>query len=182
MATLGKFAKAENTSKFLRRYSVRTAPMDESREITDRLVSEWVRAATISLRVNYPNGDMVGHKAHQPHHRRGNGDLFGAASGCHGIQTGSGRRQTMATEEMYEIAKATGKPKLDEQGHPKAKTAHTLNPVWFIVHDPRAGASIHFNPEITSPGLANVAATCFQLLGLEPPAIYEPPLLLFSGE
>jgi 2,3-bisphosphoglycerate-independent phosphoglycerate mutase len=84
-------------------------------------------------------------------------------------------------EEMYEIDKKSGNIKLNEQGQPKGKTAHTLNPVWFIVYDPSGGNSIHFNPEVKVPSLTNIAATCFQTLGLEPPEIYDPPLLIFGA-
>ena len=161
-------------------------PWMKAAEITDRLVSEMGSGSYDFLRVNYPNGDMVGHTGVYQAARIAVetvdlclGRLLAAMRNSDGLLVVTADHGN--AEEMFEISNATGKPKLDEQGHPKAKTAHTLNPVWFIVHDPHAGASIHFNPEITSPGLANVAATCFQLLGLEPPAIYEPPLLLFSG-
>ena len=85
-------------------------------------------------------------------------------------------------EEMFEIDEKTGEPKLHPDGRPKAKTAHTLNPVWFIVYDPGGKDCILFNPEIKNPGLTNVAPTLLQLLGLKPPEIYAPPLLLFRGE
>jgi 2,3-bisphosphoglycerate-independent phosphoglycerate mutase len=83
-------------------------------------------------------------------------------------------------DEMFEVEKKTGKIKTDQRGKPKAKTAHTLNPVWFIIYDPSGDKSIRFNPDIRDPRLTNIAATCFQLLGLESPDLYDPPLLIFD--
>jgi 2,3-bisphosphoglycerate-independent phosphoglycerate mutase len=83
-------------------------------------------------------------------------------------------------EEMYETDKKTGAVKRDAEGNPKAKTAHTLNPVWFIAYDPSGGDDIAIDPGVTSPGISNIAATCFQLLGMEPPAWVDPPLLVFE--
>ena len=85
-------------------------------------------------------------------------------------------------EEMFELDKKTGQPKLHPDGRPKAKTAHTLNPVWFIIYDPSGTDCILFNPEVSTPGLTNVASTLLQLLGVEAPDIYDPPLLLFKKE
>lgn len=78
---------------------------------------------------------------------------------------------------MYELD-GKGNVRYHEDGQPIAKTSHTLNPVWFIIYRPSTAVPLKFNPEITSPSLTNIAATCFQLLGLKPPEIYDPPLLL----
>ena len=80
-------------------------------------------------------------------------------------------------EEMFEVNKKTKTPKLYPDGRIRAKTAHTTNPVWFIVFDPTGNGCIDFNPEIGQPGLTNVAPTIMQLLGLKPPEIADPPLL-----
>ena len=60
---------------------------------------------------------------------------------------------------MFEIDEKTKAPKLYKNGKIRAKTAHTLNPVWFIVYDPTGNDCIEFNPEIKEPGLTNVAST-----------------------
>jgi 2,3-bisphosphoglycerate-independent phosphoglycerate mutase len=78
---------------------------------------------------------------------------------------------------MYEVDRKSGKVKTDSSGAPKAKTAHSLNPVWFVVYDPVGVGNVHINPEVSAPGLSNIAATCCQLLGLEPPDHFDPPLL-----
>ena len=83
---------------------------------------------------------------------------------------------------MFEVDKKTMTAQRYPDGNIKAKTSHTLNPVWFIIYDPTGNGSIAFDPEINEPGLTNVAPTIMQLLGLKPPEIYDPPLLLFNEE
>jgi 2,3-bisphosphoglycerate-independent phosphoglycerate mutase len=67
---------------------------------------------------------------------------------------------------------------VEKDGKRAPKTSHTLNPVPFFIHDPlyREEYQMH-NPPMA--GLANVAATLFNLLGFEAPEDYEPSLLRF---
>ena len=76
---------------------------------------------------------------------------------------------------MFEMDKE-GKPVLDASGKFKPKTAHTLNPVPFILFDPLFKDEYQLG-EIENPGLSNIAATCLELLGFEPPKDYDPSLL-----
>ncbi len=160
-------------------------PWMKAAEITDRII-EGIRSGRFDLiRTNYPNGDMVGHTGVFPATRI----AVETVDLCLGrlipeIRAAGGMMLVTAdhgnAEEMYETDKKTGKVKLNLTGQPKAKTAHSLNPVWFIVYDPAGGNSIEINQNIKEPGLTNLAATCFQLLGLEPPDFYDPPLLIFN--
>jgi 2,3-bisphosphoglycerate-independent phosphoglycerate mutase len=161
-------------------------PAMKAAEITDRVVEAIESGSFDLIRVNYPNGDMVGHTG-----------IYQAAiiaveivDLCLGRIMQAVRKKggiLVVTsdhgnaEEMYETDKK-GNTKRDKQGKPKAKTAHTLNPVWFIVYDPSGEIPIRFNGEVKEPGLTNMAATCFQLLGIEPPEIYDPPLLVFEKQ
>lgn len=160
-------------------------PWMKAAEITDRVV-EAIRSGDYDfIRLNYANGDMVGHT----------GIYQAARVAVETVDLCLGRlmRETQNTggillvtadhgnaEEMFEIDKKTGKAKVNHEGKPKAKTAHTLNPVPFIVYDPKGNGTIRFNSDLEQPGLTNVAATCFQLLGLQWPDIYDPPLLRFE--
>lgn len=159
-------------------------PWMKSADITDRTIDAITSGRFDLIRINYPNGDMVGHT----------GVFQATRIGVESVDLGLGRlmKATEAAkgillvtadhgnaEEMFETDKKTGKAKI-ENGHPKAKTAHTLNPVWFIVYDPAGNGGIRINPDVSEPKLSNIAATCFQLLGMEPPAIYDPPLLLIE--
>jgi 2,3-bisphosphoglycerate-independent phosphoglycerate mutase len=161
-------------------------PWMKAAEITDRVVTEIGSGRNDFIRLNFPNGDMVGHTG-----------VFQAAriaveavDLCLGrimeaVKTAGGLLLVTAdhgnAEEMFEIDGKSGAVRRNAEGRPKAKTAHTLNPVWFIVYDPAGANVIHFNPEIHSAGLSNIAATCFQLLGLEPPERFDPPLLVFDA-
>ncbi|MGB7878362.1 MAG: hypothetical protein WBL31_06320, partial [Ilumatobacteraceae bacterium] len=69
-----------------------------------------------------------------------------------------------------------GKPLRSDDGAPRLRTAHSLNPVMFAVHD-YAGSPVHLRDDLPTAGLANVAATILQLLDLEIPPDYEPSLL-----
>jgi 2,3-bisphosphoglycerate-independent phosphoglycerate mutase len=78
-------------------------------------------------------------------------------------------------DEMFDHEK-NGSIARDAQGHPKVKTSHTLNAVPFAVYAP-GSTKIAFNPAVEKPGLGNVAATTFELLGFAPPDDYLPSLL-----
>jgi 2,3-bisphosphoglycerate-independent phosphoglycerate mutase len=159
-------------------------PWMKAAQITDRLIETIQSKKFDFIRANFPNGDMVGHTGVFQAARIAVetvdlclGRLMAATAKAGSILLVTGDHGN--AEEMFELDKK-GQAKVNEHGLPKAKTAHTLNPVWFIVYDPGGNGSIRFNPEVTHPGLTNIAATCFQLLGLEPPSLYDPPLLLFD--
>lgn len=156
--------------------------------ITDRVIEAIASGRFDFIRLNYPNGDMVGHTGIYQAARiavecvdLSLGRLMEATRKAGGILLVTADHGN--AEEMYEIDSKTGKAKLNDRGQPKGKTAHTLNPVWFIVYDPSGEkGSIRCDPAVNSPGLTNIAATVFQLLGMEPPEIYDPPLLVFGDE
>jgi 2,3-bisphosphoglycerate-independent phosphoglycerate mutase len=148
-------------------------------EITDRLVAELASGRFRHARLNYANGDMVGHTGHL--------DASVIAMECVDLQLG--RLMRAITElrgalivtadhgncdDMFERGKG-GDALLDDEGRPRPKTSHTLNRVPFYVFAP--GADIHLASGVAEPGLANLAATVLQLLGLAAPDDYAPSLL-----
>ncbi len=162
-------------------------PWMKAAEITDKTVEAILSKRYDMIRLNYPNGDMVGHTGVFQAARIAVetvdlclGRLIAATRKAGGILLVTADHGN--AEEMYEIDSKTKTPKLYPDGKIRAKTAHTLNPVWFIVYDPTGDDCIAFNPEIGEPGLTNVAPTIMQLLGIEPPEIYDPPLLLFKEQ
>lgn len=162
-------------------------PWMKAAEITDRVIDAIETDQYDLIRLNFANGDMVGHTGIYQAARVAVetvdlciGRLMQAIDKVGGVLLVTADHGN--AEEMYEKDKKTGKIKRNDSGKPKAKTAHTLNPVWLIVYDPSGDQSIRFNPDIQDPGLTNIAATCFQLLGLEPPDLYDPPLLIFARE
>jgi 2,3-bisphosphoglycerate-independent phosphoglycerate mutase len=160
-------------------------PWMQAAQITDRTLAVIESGAFDFLRLNFANGDMVGHTGVYQAARIAV-ETVDLCLGrlMHGIRQKQGILLVTAdhgnADEMFELDKRTGAPKLHPDGSPKAKTAHTLNPVWFIVYDPAGGTQIRFDPEVQNPSLTHIAATCFQLLGLQPPDFYDAPLLLFD--
>ncbi|MCE5335734.1 MAG: 2,3-bisphosphoglycerate-independent phosphoglycerate mutase [Desulfobacteraceae bacterium] len=162
-------------------------PWMKAAEITDKTVEAILSGNFDLIRLNYPNGDMVGHT----------GIFHAATIAVETVDLCLGRLMEATkkaggillvtadhgnAEEMYEIDKKTHEPKRYADGRVRAKTSHTLNPVWFIVFDPSGGDCIDFDPGVSNPGLTNVASTLLQLLGIKPPEIYDPPLLTFRKD
>ena len=155
-------------------------PWMKAAEITDRLIDELATGRYRHARVNYANGDMVGHTGHAtaailaveavdlqlarllPVIEALNGALIVTAD--HGN-----------ADCMFELDAKTGQPVPAARGGFKPKTSHTLNPVPLHVFAP--GAKLALDPRIAKPGLANLAATVLQLMGFEAPDDYQPGLL-----
>jgi 2,3-bisphosphoglycerate-independent phosphoglycerate mutase len=82
-------------------------------------------------------------------------------------------------DEMYEVDKKKGDFKRNAGGVPRSKTAHTLNPVPFVIYDPGFAGEYRM-ADVPGPGLSNVAATALSLMGYQPPEGYDPALIQFS--
>jgi 2,3-bisphosphoglycerate-independent phosphoglycerate mutase len=67
----------------------------------------------------------------------------------------------------------------NKNGRPKAKTAHTLNPVPFILYDNQSQGSIRIR-EGKHFGLSNLAATTVNLLGYDAPDMWDEGILRFE--
>jgi 2,3-bisphosphoglycerate-independent phosphoglycerate mutase len=65
---------------------------------------------------------------------------------------------------------------IDKKGAKSIKTAHTLNPVPFIIYDPLFQGEYRM-ADLKEKGLSNVAATLLNLLGYEKPYGYDPSLI-----
>ena len=144
-------------------------PWMKGAEITDVLVEAIESGKYDFLRTNYPNGDMVGHTGNYEATIIGveSVDLcldriIKAVDKVNGILLITADHGN--ADEMYE------KPK-KEGAALKAKTAHTLNPVPFIVY----GKDV----EIAEGdfGLANVAATVAKCLEFEPDEHWLPSII-----
>lgn len=158
-------------------------PWMKSAEITDRVIEEVRGGQHQFVRLNYANGDMVGHT----------GSFESAVIAVESVDLGLGRL-LKAVEEMAGIALVTadhgnsdemfeldkdGNPILNENGQVKPKTSHSLNPVPFVIFDPLFQNEYRLSfPE--NAGLSHVAATCIRLLGYEPPGDYDASLIKFN--
>jgi 2,3-bisphosphoglycerate-independent phosphoglycerate mutase len=65
---------------------------------------------------------------------------------------------------------------IDKKGAKSVKTAHSLNPVPFIIYDPLYQGEYRM-ADLKEKGLSNIAATLLNLLGYEKPADYDPSLI-----
>lgn len=157
-------------------------PWMKCAEITDKLIEALRSGKYKFLRVNYPNGDMVGHT----------GSLAATRCSMEALDLQIGRLLPVIDElggvaiitadhgnadEMFEMDKKTGLPKVDKNGKMKAKTSHTLNPVPCIFYD-NTPAKEHYRVKTEGQfGLSDVAATVVNLLGYEKPAMWDDSII-----
>ena len=155
-------------------------PWMKCAEITDKLI-ELIRSGKYKyIRVNYPNGDMVGHT--------GNIDATQISVEALDLQLArllpvidemNGAAIITAdhgnADEMFETDKKSGKIKFGSDGRPKSKTSHTLNPVPCIIYDNFTADRYDVIPG--SYGLSNVAATTVNMLGYEAPDMWDPSMI-----
>ncbi len=142
-------------------------PWMKSAEITDELITRIQSGKYRFIRVNYPNGDMVGHTGVFQSTEIGVEALdlalsrllpaIDAAGGMAIITADHGN-----AEEMYEIDKKTGDPARDQTGR-----SHTLNPVPCVFYDNTQNKDRYAIKPAAGFGLANIAATVADLLGVD---------------
>ncbi len=160
-------------------------PWMKSAEITDALVEAIASGEYRFIRVNYPNGDMVGHTGIFPAVKiaveavdLALGRLMQAVKKAGGILVISADHGN--SDDMYEHAK-DGTVKVDKaSGLPKAKTAHSLNPVPAVVYDPSNAAKARLANR-NGLGISSLAATCLNLLGYKSPEGYDPSIIEIGG-
>lgn len=155
-------------------------PWMKAAEITDVIVRAIRENRHRFIRLNYANGDMVGHTGVLPAVRIAVEavDLC-VARVVRAVQEAAGILVVSAdhgnAEDMLEIK--NGEPVTDPvTGQPKVKTAHSLNPVPVHVYDP-TGVSRARRSAATGLGISSLAATCLKLLGFEPPEDYTPSIV-----
>ncbi len=157
-------------------------PWMKSAEITDKLIECLKSGKYKYLRVNFPNGDMVGHTGNLLATRIGVEsvdlelkrilDVVDSLGGVAIITADHGN-----ADEMYEIDKKTKAPKADKNGVFKAKTSHTLNPVPCFIYDNKNKDAYTVKCDDGSFGLSNVAATVVNLLGYEAPSMWDASII-----
>ena len=156
-------------------------PWMKAAEVTDRLVKEILANKRRFIRVNFANGDMVGHTGVVQAVEIAVEtvdlclqrvlDAVIAAGGVLVVSADHGN-----ADDMYGRDKK-GNVKIDpETGQPVAKTSHSLNPVPFYCYDPRGTAKARLAGH-ESLGIASLAATCIKLLGFVPPEGYDPSVI-----
>ena len=159
-------------------------PWMKSAEITDELLVQLQSGRHRFLRVNYANGDMVGHT----------GNLQAATLAVETVDLALSRILPVIdalqgaaiitadhgnADEMYELNRKTGEPQKNADGSFKAKTSHTLNPVPFILYGNTLNNAVTL-ADVAAPGLSNIASTTVNLLGYEAPECWDSGLLAFN--
>ena len=149
-------------------------PWMKAAEITDAVVEAIGSGKYKFIRLNFANGDMVGHTGIVPAIRmaveavdlglRRIVPAVREAGGVLVVTADHGNADCMFTEK-----KSVREPMV----------AHTLNPVPFIVRD-FSNANRFQLAHVAAPGLTNVAATLLCLLGYEKPADYDPALIAIA--
>ena len=155
-------------------------PWMKCAEITDRVIEEIESGKWDLIKLNYPNGDMVGHT----------GVFEAVVCSMEGMDIQIGRLKEAIekaggvmvvtadhgnADDMYEHDKK-GELKLKADGEPKAKTSHSLNPVPCIIYDPCYGGE--YSTELnTGLGISSIAATLMNFLGYDAPEDYDKSII-----
>ncbi len=142
-------------------------PAMKCREIADHLIAAMESKQYGFLRCNFPNGDMVGHT----------GVLQAVIASMEALDVQLGRIVDAAEQLGYILVVTADHGNADvmleknKKGELQVRTAHTLNPVPFVLRGwegtLREGAF----------GLANVAPTIAELLELPCPSMWEESML-----
>ncbi|KAJ4850477.1 2,3-bisphosphoglycerate-independent phosphoglycerate mutase [Turnera subulata] len=154
----------------------------------DAILSGKFHQANIStclVRVNIPNGDMVGHtgdvKATVVACKAADDavkmiiDAIEQVGGIYVVTADHGNAEDMAKRDK------SGKPAVDKNGNVQILTSHTLQPVPIAIGGPGLAPGVRFRSDVPDGGLANVAATVINLHGFEAPSDYEPTLIEVVG-
>lgn len=175
----------QNTEEYLEIPSDRLAfdlkPWMKACEITDATVDRIHRSSFHVARINYANGDMVGHT--------GNLEASIVAVGAVDLQIGRLLQACRDTDTLLLVTADHGN--CDEMfdtkepgeanwfqtlgpNRPRAKTSHSLNEVPFYLYDPRGES---FALEVENGTLANIPATILEVCGLKPNQDFLPSLV-----
>lgn len=159
-------------------------PAMKALEITDETIKRMRAKSFDYARINFANGDMVGHT----------GDYEAAVSAVETVDQMLGKLVAAAREtntilmvtadhgnadEMFDAKEKDFPDWRSAVKRPTPKTAHTVNPVPFAIFDPENQSQWKLNPAAgDSACLANVANTVLTLLGMKQRDLYLPSLVI----
>ncbi|MBQ8780546.1 MAG: 2,3-bisphosphoglycerate-independent phosphoglycerate mutase [Oscillospiraceae bacterium] len=144
-------------------------PWMKSAEIVDALIEAIKSKKYDFLRCNFPNGDMVGHT----------GSMQATMIGVESVDIGLARLKDVCDEYGVTMLITADHGNADEmleknkKGEVNVRTAHSLNPVPFIIYD----KDTKFEIKEGSYGLANVAPTVVKMFGLTAPDCWEDSMI-----
>jgi len=143
-------------------------PWMKSAEVTDAIIEAMKSGKYDFIRCNYPNGDMVGHT----------GSLAATITAVESVDLGIARALKAAEETGYTVLITADHGNADEmleknkKGEIAVRTAHSLNPVPFIIVSKK-----DYEIKDGNFGLANVAPTVCTIFGIEPYASWEESMI-----
>lgn len=158
-------------------------PWMKALEITEATIEAMKKKSFTCGRINYANGDMVGHT----------GDLEASILAVSTVDLMIGRLIEASDQLGYTLVITADHGNCDEMFEknsngknlqeifpkslrPKPKTSHTLNPVPFYIYHPKGEKPFTFNTSIDG-SLGNIAGTVYELLGFGKSSQYLPSLL-----
>ena len=156
-----------------------TKPRMKAAETGDALVDAIRSGRYPFIRANFAGGDMVGHTGVIPASVIAVEAIDEALTRVHqAVQDAGGTLIITADHgncEMLVERDKSGSPLRDAHGADVPKKSHTLSPVPFVVidHRPRSLTVA----ELPDPGISNIGATILNLLGIDPPSDFRPPLV-----
>ena len=145
-------------------------PWMKCAEITDAVIEGMSSGKYQFIRCNFPNGDMVGHT----------GSLQATVISVESLDLCLKRIIEAADQYGYIVAitadhgNADQMYELNKKKEYVVRTAHSLNPVPFIIY---SNNKIYELDKKTELGLSNVAATVANILEIEPYAEWEKSII-----
>ncbi|MFX0187682.1 MAG: 2,3-bisphosphoglycerate-independent phosphoglycerate mutase [Candidatus Hodarchaeota archaeon] len=147
---------------------IKEHPRMQAYEIRDELNKAIISGKYKFLRVNFANGDMVGHT----------GSLSAGMIAAETVDE--------CVKEIVDVVNSFEGITIITADHGNLEymagdfeTAHTLNPVMFAIVDSGYNNEYIINEDIEEPALGNVAATILNLLGYKKPEKYLDSLIKF---
>ncbi|MCL1865802.1 MAG: 2,3-bisphosphoglycerate-independent phosphoglycerate mutase [Oscillospiraceae bacterium] len=167
----GKFSEELETYNQIEsdKVSFDELPKMKSAEITDDVINAVKSGKYDFIRCNFPNGDMVGHT----------GNIDATVIGVEAVDSALVKLEKVCEESGFLLIVTADHGNADEmlekdkKGNLSPRTAHSLNPVPFIICDKsvklKSGDGF---------GLANVAPTVAELMGVGSYDCWEKSLLM----
>jgi 2,3-bisphosphoglycerate-independent phosphoglycerate mutase len=145
------------------------APWMKATEVADCVMEAMKKHEYGFIRCNFPNGDMVGHT----------GSLDATEIAVESVDLQLARIKKVCDAEGYILVVTADHGNSDQmleknkKGNVEVRTAHSLNPVPFIIYD----KDERHEMKEGAFGLANVAPTVAGLLGIKPYDSWEESML-----
>ena len=144
------------------------APAMKCKEVTAAMIEAMESGKYQFLRCNYPNGDMVGHT----------GVMDAVVTSMEALDACLGQLLACADKCGYMVLLTADHGNADQmteikKGKTAVRTAHSLNPVPFIIYDKDNDWTIVEGEY----GLANVAPTVVKMMGLTAPDCWEASMV-----